>query len=217
MKRLLAIVFALLLTLPTAALAQTELDYLGEWWNPQALAKYVFPGMDEEWLRVPEVFYYVIFPFFTAFVVIYGILKELNIFRTWDWKLHSAISFCFAFLLLPSGILTYIVNIFYAFGAFVGLMGFGVLFIVGTLFWVLGRGRGLYYEADRFANLEKGLRNDLNDIDSTMERVRNDIMDERKQDRPSQSKLKRLEKQLVDLRREREKIKDKIERVSRPI
>jgi hypothetical protein len=216
MKRLLAVVFAFLLTLPTTALAQTELDYLGEWWNPQALAKYVFPGMDEEWLRVPEVFYYVIFPFFTAFVVIFAVLKELRIFRYRSDKLLAAIAFCFAFLLLPSGILTYIVNIFYAFGAFVGLAGFGLLFIVGTLFWVWGRGRSFYYEADRTAELERGLRNDLRSIESAIEKTQNDLLKVRGGKRPNKSKEDKLEDRLAKLREERRNYEERIRRVQSP-
>ena len=68
----------------------------------------------------------------------------MKIFRKQSNKLNGVIAFCFAFLLLPSGILTYIVNIFYAFGAFVGLIGFGILFIIGVILWIYGTSFRLY-------------------------------------------------------------------------
>lgn len=173
MKRLLIIVFALLLTSPTLVLAQE--DYLESLWDPQALAQWTFPGMSEEWLRVPEVFYYVIFPFFTAMVVIYGILMELRIFRKGSNKLHVAIAFCFAFLLLPSGILTYIVNIFYAFGAFFGLMGFGLLFIVGVALWVYGTGFRMYGNFGGMAKEVSGMRGDLTAITRSKGKILEEI------------------------------------------
>jgi hypothetical protein len=172
MRRLLAVIFAILLILPTASLAQ---DYLESLWDPKALAEWVFPGMAEEWLRVPEVFYYVIFPFFTAMVVIYGILMELRIFRRGSNKLHVAIAFCFAFLLLPSGILTYIVNIFYAFGAFIGLIGFGILFIVGVILWVYGTGFRMYGNFGGMAKEVSSIRGDLTGIARRKRKILEDI------------------------------------------
>ena len=142
MKKL-VVLFAILILTPTLVSAQID-TYPTEFWNPQALAEWLFPGMSKDWVRMPNLIYYVIVPFITAVAVIYGILGQLRIFR--DWKTNLIISLCFAFLLLPSGILTTIVNIFYATGAFIGLISFGVLFVVGTLLWAVGRGYGLYTE-----------------------------------------------------------------------
>ncbi len=172
MRRVAAVIFAILLTLPTVGLAQ---NYLESLWDPEALATWVFPGMSEDWLRIPNVLYYVIFPFFTAFVVIYGILKELRIFRRGSNKLHGTIAFCFAFLLLPSGILTYIVNIFYAFGAFIGLIGFGILFIIGVILWVYGTSFRLYGNFGGMAKEVSSIRGDLTGISRRKTSILNQI------------------------------------------
>jgi len=172
MRRVAAVIFAILLTLPTVGIAQ--LTYPESLWDPEALATWVFPGMSEDWLRIPNVLYYVIFPFFTAFVVIYGILKELRIFRR-AGKLNGVIAFCFAFLLLPSGILTYIVNIFYAFGAFVGLIGFGILFIIGVILWVYGTSFRLYGNFGGMAKEVSNIRGELTGVSRRRRNILNQI------------------------------------------
>lgn len=113
-------------------------NYLGSWFNVESLVKFIFPGYPDEWLRVPQVIYYVLIPFVTAFTVIYGLLKELRIFRLAPNKINIILAFCMAFLMMPSGILTWIVTVFYTAGAFIGVIGFMVVFIIGVFLWGYG-------------------------------------------------------------------------------
>jgi cbb3-type cytochrome oxidase subunit 3 len=115
-------------------------------WDPQALAQFLFPGMSSEWLRLPDVLYYVILPFIAAFTVIYGFLKELRLFRFVANKVNIVLAFCMAFLLLPSGILTWIVTILYAGSAFIGMMAFGIVFLIGIILWAYGTTSRLWNE-----------------------------------------------------------------------
>lgn len=200
------------IVLSTAVLAQ---NYPAEFWNPQALAQFLFPGMSSDWLALPNVLYYVVVPFFTAFVVIYGILKELRIFRQ-STKVNYAVAFAFAFLLLPSGILTWVVSVFYAAGAFIGLMGFGILFIVGVAFWVWGRGRGLYYETGIEAEKIRGHRLDLKDINDEMERKKKELADERDKTNPNATKIAALEARVDKLREDRLSHIEKMKRLQEP-
>jgi len=144
---------------------------LWSWYDPQALAEFLFPGMNPEWLRIPDVLYYVILPFIAAFTVIYGLLRELRIFRAnVPNKVNIVLAFCMAFMLLPSGVLTYIVTIFYAGSAFVGMMAFGIVFLVGIILWAYGTtglfwhrysldasGHGIKEFNKRYAELQKRL------------------------------------------------------------
>lgn len=116
-------------------------------WDPQALAQFLFPGMSSEWLRIPDVLYYVILPFIAAFTVIYGILRELRIFRTnVPNKVNIILAFCMTFMLLPSGVLTWVITILYAGSAFIGIMAFGVVFLIGIILWAYGTTARLWNE-----------------------------------------------------------------------
>jgi hypothetical protein len=108
-------------------------------WDPQALAQFLFPGMNSEWLRIPDVLYYVILPFIASFAVVYGLLRELRIFRmNVPNKVNIILAFCMTFMLLPSGILTWVITILYAGSAFIGIVAFGILFIAGVILWFYG-------------------------------------------------------------------------------
>jgi len=110
---------------------------LGSGFDVDALAQFMFPGLPPEWLRVPQVFWYVILPFITVFTVVYGLMKELRIFRHVTNKIYVVLAFCFSMLLLPSGVLTYIVVNLYAFGAAFAAITFGVVFMLGVVLWGL--------------------------------------------------------------------------------
>lgn len=138
----------LALLVASCVLAQSALAQypLGVVWDPDALAQFLFPGMSREWLRIPDVLYYVILPFIAAFTVIYGLLRELRIFRHAPNKVNIILAFCMAFLLLPSGIITLLVTILYAGGAAIGMIAFGVLFIIGIVLWFYGTTARLWDE-----------------------------------------------------------------------
>ena len=122
------------------AFAQQFVDlqnYLGSWFSVENLVKFIFPGYPDEWLRVPQVIYYVIIPFITAFTVLYGLLVEFRIFQRAP-KVNAVLAFAMAFLLMPSGILTWIVTVLYAGGAFLGVVAFIVVFIIGIFIWGYG-------------------------------------------------------------------------------
>lgn len=117
----------------------------GTLYSPEALA--TFLGVPPDWLAAPKVIYYVIVPFIVAVTVTYGILVELNIFRSSRaYRVNIILSVAMSFLLLPSGILTIIVTYFYAAGTFIGLIGFGILFIFGVIAWVYGSSHRIWGE-----------------------------------------------------------------------
>ena len=140
------------------------------WYSPDALA--TFLGVPSDWLILPKVIYYVIIPFVVAVAVTYGILTELNIFRNSParGKINKFLAIAMAFLLLPSGILTQIVNYLYLGGTFVGLVGFGFLFIVGVVFWVYGTTYRFYNTYGTPASMTRDIRGVNNRINNLHKR-----------------------------------------------
>lgn len=137
----------------------------GTFYNVDALA--TFLGVPADWLGVPKVIYYIIIPFIVATTVTYGILTELRIFRsTKGNRINILLSIAMAFLLLPSGVLTTIVTYFYAANAFIGLMGFGILFLFGIIMWVYGTGHRLW----AYGKTPKDLAHEVSDINREIER-----------------------------------------------
>jgi len=97
-----------------------------------------------EWLVLPNVIYYLVFPFVAIVAVIYGILSEIRIFRSANVK--GVLAFVMAGMSLPTGAMITTVYYLYTFGAWVAVVTFGILFIFGTLLWGVGRGSQLKRE-----------------------------------------------------------------------
>jgi hypothetical protein len=182
-------------------------------WNPDALA--TFLGVPAEWLSVPKVIYYVIVPFIVAFTVTYGILTELRIFRTATNKVNIILAFAMSFLLLPSGVLTIIVTYFYAANAFIGLMGFGLLFLFGTLMWVYGRARGIRHEVAYHGERVGQLRNQLNHLDREIQQLTEDIYRRRSNGATEEQLRSRIER-LDHLRQQQADYEQRIHGLLRP-
>jgi hypothetical protein len=135
-----ASLFFMFLVLPQLILAQQSFDlqnYLGSWFSPENLAQFLFPNLPPEYLRIPQVIWYVIVPFIAVFTVLYGLLRELRIFRFAPNKVNVVLAFAMSMLLLPSGVLTFIVVNIYSFGAAFGAIAFIVVFMIGILLWGL--------------------------------------------------------------------------------
>lgn len=140
------------------------------WFSPEALAKFL--GVPAEWLVIPRVIYYVLVPFIVAVTVTYGILTELKIFRGYNkGKINIILAVAMAFLLLPSGILTTIVTYFYAANTFIGLIGFGILFLFGVIMWVYGTGHRIWGEYGS----AKGMAKDIQDLNKQIRDVQKQI------------------------------------------
>jgi len=145
-------------------------------------------------------FYYVFLPFVCAYAVIYGILTELRIFRRTSRLVNVIIAGCMCFSLLPSGILTYIVTLFYAAGAFFGLIAFGVLFFIGTFLWARHRGYEWYYEEFSVKKWDKERQKAYEKAQEEAAKVRKKTASE-------------IDKTLAKYGRERNKLKKELENV----
>jgi len=193
----------LALLVASCLLAQSVLAQYpwGVVWDPDALAQFLFPGMNREWLRLPDVLYYVILPFIAAFTVIYGILRELRIFRAnVPNKVNIVLAFCMAFLLLPSGILTFVITILYAGSAFIGIMAFGIVFLIGIILWAYGTTARLWNEYSPDA-LKKSIR-DYNNRYSELQRHLFDLEEQLRMTPAGSPRATQLAKEINKLRGE---------------
>jgi hypothetical protein len=185
----------------------------GTFYNVDALA--TFLGVPAAWLGIPQVIYYVIIPFIVAFTVTYGILTELRIFRTTTNKVNIILAFAMSFSLLPSGVLTLIVTYFYAANVFIGLIGFGVLFLFGTLMWVYGRARGIRHEVAYHGERVGQLRGQLNHIDREIHQLADEIH-RRRADGASEEQLRPRIERLDRLRQQQAEYEQRIHGLLRP-
>lgn len=159
----------LLVSFPIVFAQQFSVEQI---WDPQQVAQLLLPNMPEEWLRLPNVIYYLFIPFICVTAVIYGLMMELNIFRRASRKVSLVIALCFAFSLLPSGVLVTVVSVLYSFGAFFGALAFFALFIVGSALWAYGHGKRIYVEYyKRWEVEEKRLNKEITDLNATISQI----------------------------------------------
>jgi hypothetical protein len=187
--------FTAVLLTASSVRAASPLDY----WDPESLAKFMFPNIDEEWLRMPNILYYVLVPFIVAWTVVYGLLNELKIFRSYiNWKVNFIIAFCMAFMLLPSGILIYLVTILYSFGTFFAVLCFGVLFILGTFFWARHRYNEWDNESFSVKQWQKTIDNSVKEAENQSKQV---VQKQKKQRDEIDSIISNLRRKRADLYR----------------
>jgi hypothetical protein len=180
------------------------------WFSVDALAKFL--GVPADWLVIPRVIYYVIVPFLVAVTVTYGILTELNIFRSYRGnKINIILSVAMSFLLLPSGILSLVVSYFYAFNTFVGLIGFGILFFVGTVLWVYGRARTMRHEFGFQADVARGMRSKLSGLDKEIAQLRRQIVEKKRES--DYAAADKLETQLIAKMKEQAEEADRLKKI----
>jgi len=94
-------------------------------------------------LAFPNFIYFIVFPFIAIVTVLYGVMTEIRIFRSTTVK--TILSITMAGMTLPTGIMLTTVYYLYSIGAWVAVAGFGVVFILGTILWGVGRVGGLAY------------------------------------------------------------------------
>jgi len=126
----------------TAVFAQTTPQY----GDISGMVKFILgnPNVPADWLVLPNIIYFIVFPFIAIVAVLYGILTEVRIFRGTNVKF--ILSFVMAGMALPSGILVSAVYWLYLIDTTLAIFAFAALFFVGTIFWALGRGSQLKTE-----------------------------------------------------------------------
>jgi hypothetical protein len=170
MRAAFSLIFLLIfLAAPVIAQQSTDLqNYLSSFFNTDTLANFLLPNLPPEYLRIPEIIWYVIVPFIAVYAVIYGFLQELKLFRYTSNKVNIVLAFAMTMLLLPSGVLTFIIVQLYSFGAAFAAIIFGIVFIVGVFMWMIASG----YRFWGTVNIERTYVKSINNLSKDVYRLR---------------------------------------------
>jgi hypothetical protein len=117
----------------TAAIAQ--IDWAS---GLSTTLKYIFGGEIPDWMTNPyNVVSWVLLPFIAVAALMYGIMSEIQIFRTPGGKTAQKIIAIVAGL-LGSWVSFYSMRVILAAASLWGTLAFGVLLVVGIFFWLRG-------------------------------------------------------------------------------
>jgi len=145
MKNILLFVFAMLSVSLVSTTVFAQYGWYNvpfDWRNTMALILGMDPAkIPSDWLGIPNVIYFIIFPYIAIVTVLYGVFSEIRIFRSSTVKTILAI--VIAGMSLPTGALISTVYWMYTIGAWVAVFGFGLVFILGAILWGVGRIYGL--------------------------------------------------------------------------
>lgn len=125
----------------TACDAGTTPTYLGDFLiggKCYNIFHFVFgTDVDKAWVTSASIIQYLIFPFVAVLMVIYGIFSEIRFFRqTW---INFILGLIVALIVSSQGFLVRMMRAFLLMGGGMGIMFFGVVFIIGIILWFVGR------------------------------------------------------------------------------
>lgn len=104
-------------------------------------------GVPEDLLKFPSAIYFLILPYLTTTIIIFGIFMELGIFRrVYGGKreiIYMVIAATWAMFLLPTGILGFVATWLYTVGALLSIAIFMILFVLGSVVWAKASYRGV--------------------------------------------------------------------------
>lgn len=96
-------------------------------------------GFPEEWLNTKTFLWYSIIPILGMWLIIYGFLDRIRIFRS---AISGLLAFLIAFSTVPLGIFVIIVSILFSIMGIYSVVLFFTLFIIGTIMFSIGKYRG---------------------------------------------------------------------------
>jgi hypothetical protein len=157
--------------------AQVEVDI-----DPESTIKNVFVdtfGFPEEWMNIRDMIFYGLIPFLGIFVIVYGFLDRIRIFR--KNKINGFLSFLIAFSTLPMRLFILIVATLFALMGVYSVAIFAVIFMIGVFLfsrariWTWKNEYGHYDMARAGVDNQIRLLDDrIRKINGQIERIRND-------------------------------------------
>ena len=178
-RKVLIIVLALFLVMPSIVFAVNR----DNWWtdvSPPRDAIQLFFGPEvpefatENWYSVLQ---WIIFPFISLWVILFGILSEVNIFRRKE-HLNYWLALLMALISGPTGALMWSVRGLFVLYGTMSFWGFALVLVVGTLLWLgsfwykwgIGGKDGWKNAAKRWGKREQILKS-LDEIEITIART----------------------------------------------
>jgi len=183
-RKAFVITLALFLVMPSIVFAANGDDWWGAIDRPvgeggkRALSILFGTNIPEEWTdNLYSVLQWIIFPFISLWVILFGILSEVNIFRSKP-HLNYWLALLIALTAGPTGLLIGSVRrLFVAYG-FMSFWGFAAILIIGTVLWIasfwykwgLGGREGWKGAAKKWGKREQVLKS-LDEIEITIART----------------------------------------------
>jgi hypothetical protein len=168
----------------------------------------------DEFMLWPNIVYYLILPFMAIVAVVYGIMTDLRIFTNQYVKI--VLSVAMTGMTLPSGILITAVMTLYSIGASFAAIAFGVVFIVGVIFWAAGRFMFFGYGIKGQAEYGKQNAKLLKGIDQELGHIRRRLLDLQVKQRNSglgtgeENELRRLQARETELSTRRRAMREEL-------
>jgi len=94
-------------------------------------------------MEASQVFQGLLLPMFIVFAILWALLNSIRVFNR---KINTVLAIALAIMVAATPQFTLFTTYLAQMGAQVAVGAFAVLFIFGTLSWMLGSGRDIYYE-----------------------------------------------------------------------
>ncbi|MFQ6118729.1 MAG: hypothetical protein ACE5KE_02455 [Methanosarcinales archaeon] len=136
-RYLITLSIIILFLLPNITLAQWTVPGAGE-----EFLKWLFgPNIPQEWLQPYKALQFLVFPFVMLFLIFFGILLEIRIFRRYP-IINGLIALFWAFMASYTGALVVSVHLMMSIAGFWGFFVFWFLLILGIYAFAVWRLRG---------------------------------------------------------------------------
>lgn len=117
-------------------------------------------ALPEDWMYTPAIFYLFLVPFIGLYAIVYGFLRELNIF-THVQNVNGILAFVISFSTLPLKVFVQVVGTTFAVMGMYSFIAFAFLFFAGIFFYSKGRFLGFKSE---FSVVENRLRRQKDEV-----------------------------------------------------
>jgi len=168
-------------------------------------------GVPQQWLTFPKILYLFFAPFLSIWIIVYGFLMELRIFRRARW-VNLPLSILIAFSTLPLGIFYLIVNTIFTVMSVWSVIVFALMFFAGT--WFLFKRRSANWGAA--ASVAAAYKDDMDNLKYELSQKRLQLIEVRnKIARTSDPKKREDLAQMADkIQNEIQSLRDRIEELA---
>jgi len=133
-------------------------------------------GITGGWLTASKVLYMIILPFLSVWLIVYGFMAELRIFRR-ARKVNGLLAFLIAFSTLPTHLFFWYVNIIFNILGIWSVVAFGLIFLSGTWYYFIRRKSDWVSEASIAQTEAAGLKS-IRDELKTLLRQKKELAEE---------------------------------------
>ncbi|MEM5793473.1 MAG: hypothetical protein QXY45_03940 [Candidatus Aenigmatarchaeota archaeon] len=165
-------------------------------------------GIPSQWLVMPQIIYLVFVPILSIWIIVYGFLMEIRIFKRVRW-VNLPLSFLITFSTIPLGIFYLIVHTIFTIMSFWSVFIFALMFFVGT--WFLYKKRSS--EWGTAASVAAAYKSDIDSLKGELSQKRLELIEIRRKIAMTANADRRqsLEQREQNLKQEIQSLRERIE------